>query len=324
MNAKRLCGLFLACLLALPASTSAVTKVGVAFKIDSPRLFSDATLGQSKAVIESAVSQQLVDRLRFYFPFLEWESDAAADNRLEITLTEQEAGLCGRQSDLVVRAVRGGNAAEMTDVPPSKLYDACETAKPNQRDEQADALLAEDEQALLLRLGLAIENADPQPGEPEGMLNNGTIREAIQTQFLGTIPLASEVRLEDQADGTGKFLYLPVMFDTLKSVEAPCDGEGKGCSRLLLRVERAGAPPAKLTLRVAGNCGNLVLCEILDGDVPGDDDLENDLEAADETYWIDGLDALFSQAQVTFTMVGFAKDPLACTTLADSGAIAEF
>lgn len=311
MILKRACflGLVLVCALSMPLSAETQTEVGVVFMIESPQIFPDQTLGQSKSQIESKMSQLLAGRLEFYFPFLEWKAGATTGNRILFKLVERENGLCDWQTNLVVRALSSGNQIEMADVPTTPLYDLCDPFIPNRKASGIDALNADDQAALVEKLRQAVENSDPSPDEPAGLLNNITIRKAIHHDFLGSIPMTRGFELKDQPDGTGKYLYLPINFADIKSSlnDTSCDDLEDDCSLLRLTVQLPNSLPASFTLRVAGNCGDKVLCEVLDGGVPGG------FQIAQRTYWDDGLEDLLNQAQgLSFTMVGFRKNSSVC------------
>jgi len=311
MILKRACflGLVLVCALSMPLSAETQTEVGVVFMIESPQIFPDQTLGQSKSQIESEMSQLLAARLEFHFPFLEWKVGATSENQILFKLIERENGLCDWQTDLVVRALRSGNEIEMTDVPTTPLYDLCDPFIPNRKASGSDALKAEDQAALLEKLRQAVENFDPSADEPAGLLNNIAIRKAIHHDFLGTISMTQGFELIDQPDGSGKYLYLPINFADIQSSlnDTSCDELEDDCSLLRLTVQLPNSLPASFTLRVAGNCGDKVLCELLDGGVPGG------FQIAERTYWDDGLENLLNQAQgLSFTMVGFRKNSSVC------------
>lgn len=295
--------------LSMPLLADTQTEVGVVFTIESPHVFPDQTLGESKLEIESVMSQLIAERLEFYFPFLDWKTGVTANNRILVKMIDKKTGLCDWQTVLVLRAFRSGTETEMIDVPSTPLYDLCDPFTPNRRAAGGDALNAEDQVALLEALTQAIENINLSNQEHQGLLNNKSIRDEIHRQFLRTIPLTQNFELRDQMAGSGKFLFLPVSFDELKSYDASCDGSNNNCSRLRLTVRLSDdSPPATFTLRVAGYCGNQVFCEILDGSVPGG------FEISEPTYLVgDDLSNLLNQAQgLSFTMENFTQNSLPC------------
>ncbi len=100
MFLKRACFLSLVYALSMPLMADTQTEVGVAFIIDSPQVFPDQTLGDSKSQIESEMSLLIAERLEFYFPFLEWKAGLDTDNRILIKMMDQKAGLCDWQTVL--------------------------------------------------------------------------------------------------------------------------------------------------------------------------------------------------------------------------------
>jgi hypothetical protein len=293
----------------MPLSADTQTEVGVAFIIESPEIFPDSVLGNSKSVIESEMSQIIADRLELYFPFLDWKAGSEATNRVLVKLVDRENGLCDWQADLVVRAYRSGTEIEMVDVPATPLYDLCDPFVPNRINSTGDALDSDDKGALIEKLKRALENSNPSPGEPKGLFNNNTIRDAIHRDFLSTIPLTQRFELREQPSGSEKRLYLPVSFEDLKSStdDLDCSDPEGNCSRLRLTVQLADSSIASFTLRVVGRCGDMVLCEVLDGGVPGGYTVPH------RTYWDDGLGDLLNQAtRLSFTMMGFRQKSFPC------------
>jgi len=312
MNLKNACLLCLACFLSPPLIAATQTVVGVAFTIESAHVFPDQTLGASKSQIESELSQLIAERLEFYFPFLDWQAGAASNDRILFKMTDKRTGLCDWQTDLELRAFRAGNEIELIDVPSTPLYDLCDPFTPNRQADEGDALNADDQAVLLATLRQAVENPGVSHGGPGGLLNNKSIRDELQRQFLRTIPVTQGFELRDQASGTGKFLYLPVSFDELKSFDTSCEDANDSCSRIRLRFKLPdNSPPATFTLRVAGNCGDLVLCEVLKGGVPGGFNISEPTFVVD-----DALRNLLEQAQgLSFTMENFTQNSQPCPIL---------
>jgi len=312
MILKRACFLSLVIALSMPLMADMQTEVGVAFMIESPHVFPDQTLGDSKSQVESEMSQLIADRLEFYFPFLEWKPGMDTDNRILIKMMDQEAGLCDWQTVLVVRAIRSGNEVEMVDVPSIQLFDLCDPFTPNRKAAEGNALNADDQAILLDTLKQAVSNTSVSNQEIQGLLNNKSIRDEIHRQFLRTIPVTQSVILEEQNTGSDKFLYLPVSFDELKSIDSSCDGSNNNCSRLRLTFNLPNSPPATFHLRVAGHCGANVLSEVLDGGVPGG------FEVSEPIWWDDRLGNLLSQAEgLSITMEEFIQNSLACPDMGE-------
>lgn len=306
MILKRACLLSLVYALSMPLMADVQTGVGVAFVIESPHIFSDQTLGDSKSQIESEMSLLIAERLEFYFPFLEWKAGMVADNRILIKMMDQKAGLCDWQTVLVVRAIRSGNEVEMVDVPSIPLYDLCNPFTPNRKATVGDALNAADQAILLDTLKQAVGNTNLSNPEIQGLLNNKSIRDEIHRQFLRTIPVTQSVEIKDQNTGSGKFIYLPVSFDELKSIVSSCD-DSNNCSRLRLTFNLPDSPPATFNLRVAGHCGANVLSEVLDGGVPGG------FEISEPIWWDDELGELLGKAEsMSITMEEFIQNSHAC------------
>ena len=312
MILKRACCLSLVFALSMPLLADTQTEVGVAFIIDSPHVFPDQTLGESKSQIESEMSLLIAERLEFYFPFLDWEAGMDADNRILIKMMDQKAGLCDWQTVLVVRAIRAGNEVEMVDVPSIPLFDLCDPFTPNRKATAGNTLNAGDQAILLDTLKQAVGNTNLSNPAIQGLLNNKSIRDEIHRQFLRTIPVTQSVEIKDQNTGSGKFIYLPVSFDELKSIVSSCDGSNNNCSRLRLTFNLPNSPPATFNLRVAGHCGAHVLSEVLDGGVPGG------FEISEPVWWDDRLGSLLSQAQgLSITMEEFIQNSLACPDLGE-------
>lgn len=306
MILKRACFLSLIYALSMPLMADMQTEVGVAFKIESPHIFPDQTLGESKSKIESEMSLLIAERLEFYFPFLAWKSGTGNDDHILIKMTDQKAGLCDWQTVLVVRAIRAGNEIEMVDVPSVPLFDLCDPFTPNRKAAVGDKLNADDQVILLDTLKQAVGHTSLSNQEIQGLLSNKSIRDEIHGQFLRTIPVTQRFELKDQNSGTGKFLYLPVSFDELKSIVSTCD-DSNSCSRLRLTFNLPNSPPATFNLRVAGHCGSNVLSEVLDGGVPGG------FEISEPIWWDDQLGNLLSEAQgLSITMEDFIQNSLAC------------
>ncbi len=117
--------------------------------------------------------------------------------------------------------------------------------------------------------------------------------------------------MRDQIDGSGKLLYLPVSFNDLRSSDLPCEPPKHRCSRLRLKLNLAGSPAGSFSLRVAGTCDDQVLCEVLEGGVPGA------YQISGNTWWEDDLGDLLARAEsLSFTMEEFTKAPRACLTQA--------
>jgi hypothetical protein len=311
MILKRACLLSLVYALSMPLMADVQTGVGVAFVIESPHIFSDQTLGDSKSQIESEMSLLIAERLEFYFPFLEWKAGMVADNRILIKMMDQKAGLCDWQTVLVVRAIRSGNEVEMVDVPSIPLYDLCNPFTPNRKATVGDALNAADQAILLDTLKQAVGNTNLSNPEIQGLLNNKSIRDEIHRQFLRTIPVTQSVEIKDQNTGSGKFIYLPVSFDELKSIVSSCD-DSNNCSRLRLTFNLPDSPPATFNLRVAGHCGGNVLSEVLDGGVPGG------FEISEPVWWDDELGVLLGKAEsLSITMEKFIQNSLPCPEIGE-------
>jgi len=312
MILKRACFLSLVYALSMPLMADMQTEVGVAFVIDSPQVFPDQTLGDSKSQIESEMSLLIAERLEFHFPFLEWKPGMDNDNRILIKMMDQKAGLCDWKTVLVVRAIRSGNEVEMADVPSIPLFDLCDPFTPNRKAAAGNTLNADDQDILLDTLKQAVGNTNLSSQEVQGLLNNKSIRNEIHRQFLRTIPVTQSVEIKDQNTGSGKFIYLPVSFDELKSIVSSCDGSNNNCSRLRLTFNLPNSPPATFNLRVAGHCGAHVLSEVLDGGVPGG------FEISEPVWWDDRLGSLLSQAQgLSITMEEFIQNSLACPDLGE-------
>ncbi|MGB5488278.1 MAG: hypothetical protein WBN06_12860 [Lysobacterales bacterium] len=306
MFLKRACFLSLVYALSMPLMADTQTEVGVAFIIDSPQVFPDQTLGDSKSQIESEMSLLIAGRLEFYFPFLEWKAGLDTDNRILIKMMDQKAGLCDWQTVLMVRAIRAGNEVEMVDVPSIPLFDLCDPFTPNRKATEGNALNAGDQVILLDTLEQAVGNTNLSNQEIQGLLNNKSIRDEIHRQFLRTIPVTQNIEIKDQNTGSGKFIYLPVSFDELKSIVSSCD-DSNNCSRLRLTFNLPDSPPATFNLRIAGHCGANVLSEVLDGGVPGG------FEISEPVWWDERLGNLLSQAQgMSITMEEFIQNSLAC------------
>jgi hypothetical protein len=311
MILKRACLLSLVYALSMPLMADVQTGVGVAFVIESPHIFSDQTLGDSKSQIESEMSLLIAERLEFYFPFLEWKAGMVADNRILIKMMDQKAGLCDWQTVLVVRAIRSGNEVEMVDVPSIPLYDLCDPFTPNRKATVGDALNVADQAILLDTLMQAVGNTNLSNPEIQGLLNNKSIRDEIHRQFLRTIPVTQSVEIKDQNTGSGKFIYLPVSFDELKSIVSSCD-DSNNCSRLRLTFNLPDSPPATFNLRVAGHCGANVLSEVLDGGVPGG------FEISEPVWWDDELGVLLGKAEsLSITMEKFIQNSLPCPEIGE-------
>ena len=312
MILKRACFLSLVYALSMPLMADMQTEVGVAFVIESPQVFPDQTLGDSKSQIESEMSLLIAERLEFYFPFLDWKPEMDTDNRILIKMMDQEAGLCDWQTVLVVRAIRSGNEVEMVDVPSIPLFDLCDPFTPNRKAAEGNALNAGDQDILLDTLKQAVSNTSLSNQEIQGLLNNKSIRDEIHRQFLRTIPVTQSIELKEQNTGSGKFIYLPVSFDELKSIVSSCDGSNNNCSRLRLTFNLPNSPPATFTLRVAGHCGANVLSEVLDGGVPGG------FEVSEPIWWDEQLGNLLSQAEgLSITMEEFTHNSLACPEMGE-------
>ncbi len=310
MNWKNACLLGLVCVLSRPLLADTQTVVGVEFTIESSHVFPDQTLGESKSQIESQLSQLIAQRLEFYFPFLDWKAGADSNNRIIFKMTDKRAGLCDWQTDLDLRAFSAGNEIELRDVPSTPLYDLCNPFTPNRKADTGDALNADDQLALLATLEQAVENTDMSQDGPQGLLNNKSIRDELQRQFLRTIPVTQTFELRDQ--GAGKLLYLPVSFDELKSLDGECEDSINNCSRIRLKFKPSdNSPAATFTLRVAGTCGDKVLCEVIKGGVPGG------FNISEPTFVVgDALRNLLEQAQgVSFTMENFTQNSLPCPIL---------
>lgn len=306
MFLKKACFLSLVYALSMPLMADTQTEVGVAFIIDSPQVFPDQTLGDSKSQIESEMSLLIAGRLEFYFPFLEWKAGLDTDNRILIKMMDQKAGLCDWQTVLMVRAIRAGNEVEMVDVPSIPLFDLCDPFTPNRKATEGNALNAGDQVILLDTLEQAVGNTNLSNQEIQGLLNNKSIRDEIHRQFLRTIPVTQNIEIKDQNTGSGKFIYLPVSFDELKSIVSSCD-DSNNCSRLRLTFNLPDSPPATFNLRIAGHCGANVLSEVLDGGVPGG------FEISEPVWWDERLGNLLSQAQgMSITMEEFIQNSLAC------------
>ena len=307
MFLKKACFLSLVYALSTPLMADTQTEVGVAFIIDSPQVFPDQTLGNSKSQIESEMSLLIAERLEFYFPFLEWKAGLETDNRILIKMMDQKAGLCDWQTVLMVRAIRAGNEVEMVDVPSIPLFDLCDPFTPNRKATEGNALNAGDQVILIDTLEQAVGNTNLSNQEIQGLLNNKSIRDEIHRQFLRTIPVTQNVEIKDQNTGSGKFIYLPVSFDELKSIVSSCDDSNNNCSRLRLTFNLPDSPPATFNLRIAGHCGANVLSEVLDGGVPGG------FEISEPVWWDERLGNLLSQAEgLSITMEEFIQNSLAC------------
>jgi len=297
---------------ALPITAAQRPQVAAAFAINSPEVFPDQDLGTSKGELESGLSALLAERLEFYFPFFDWTTDApTAANALQITVVDRESELCDWQSVVEVRAVRSGSAEEMVGVPDVALYDLCDPFLPNRKDSEGDGLLPEDAEALADRLAKFIEDTSD---DSTGLLDNASIRDAIHHDLLATVPLAREFEVRQQANGA-KFLYLPLDFNELKAStdDEACEGDDRQCALLKLELEIPDSPlPASLSLRIAGKCGDQVLCEVMGGSVPGGARFER-------TWWEDGIGDLLDRASsLSVTMKEFTKAPHVCATLADT------
>lgn len=299
---------------ALPVTAAQRPQVGAVFAIESPEVFSDQVLGTSKGELEQQLSALLAERLEFYFPFFDWTTDALPDaNALQITMVDRASELCDWQSVVEVRAVRAGSAEEMVGVPDAALYDLCDPFLPNRKDPEGDGLLPEDAEALKDRLAQFIEDTSD---DSTGLLDNASIRDAIHHDLLATLPLAREFEFEvrEQANGA-KFLYLPLDFNELKAStdDEACEGADRQCALLKLELEIPDSPlPASLSLRIAGKCGDQVLCEVMGGSVPGGARFER-------TWWEDGIGDLLARASsLSVTMKEFTKAPHVCATLADT------
>jgi hypothetical protein len=311
MILKRACLLSLVYALSMPLMAGTQTEVGVAFVIDSPHIFPVQTLGDSKSQIESEMSLLIAERLEFYFPFLEWKAGMGTDNLILIKMMDQKAGLCDWQTVLVVRAIRSGNEVEMVDVPSIPLFDLCDPFTPNRKATAGDALNAADQAVLLDTLKQAVGNTNLSNQEIQGLLNNKSIRDEIHRQFLRTIPVTQSVEIKDQNTGSGKFIYLPVSFDELKSIVSSCD-DSNNCSRLRLTFNLPDSPPATFNLRVAGHCGANVLSEVLDGGVPGG------FEISEPIWWNDELGELLGKAEsMSITMEEFIQNSHACPEIGE-------
>lgn len=314
MILKRACLLslvYVLTMLSMPSMADMQTEVGVAFIIDSPNIFPDQTLGDSKSQIETEMSLLIAERLEFYFPFLEWKTGVDTDNRILIKMVDQKTGLCDWQTVLMVRAIRSGNEIEMVDVPSIPLFDLCDPFTPNRKATEGDALNADDQVILLETLKQAIEKTDLSNQDIQGLLNNKSIRDEVHRQFLRTIPVTQNVELKDQNSGSGKFIYLPVSFDELKSIVSSCD-DSNNCSRLRLTFNLPDSPPAIFNLRVAGHCGANVLSEVLDGGVPGG------FEISEPIWWDDELGVLLGRAEsLSITMEKFIQNSLPCPEIGE-------
>lgn len=287
----------------LPLAAEPLPKIGAIFAIESPEVFPDQILGRSKAAIEQELSALLAERLKFFFPFFDWTAgEAPSANGVLVKMVDVTNELCDWQTLFSVRAVRAGNEAEMVGVHDQPLYDLCDPFIPNRRDPNGDALLPEDAAALVDKLKKYIENG---AGESGGLLSNTTILKAIHDNLLATVPLTMNFELREQTDGT-KRLYLPLDFNELQ-VAQHCKNEFDNCSLLGLTLNLPNSPPASLALRIEGLCGDLVLCEVLSGGVPGG------FQITDPTYWNDGLADLLARAQSSsFTMKEFTKSLFVC------------
>jgi hypothetical protein len=311
MILKRACLLSLVYALSMPLMAGTQTEVGVTFIIDSPHIFPVQTLGDSKSQIESEMSLLIAERLEFYFPFLEWKAGMGTDNFILIKMMDQKAGLCDWQTVLVVRAIRSGNEVEMVDVPSIPLFDLCDPFTPNRKATAGDALNAADQAILLDTLKQAVGNTNLSNQEIQGLLNNKSIRDEIHRQFLRTIPVTQSVEIKNQNTGSGKFIYLPVSFDELKSIVSSCD-DSNNCSRLRLTFNLPDSPPATFNLRVAGHCGANVLSEVLDGGVPGG------FEISEPVWWDDELGVLLGKAEsLSITMEKFIQNSLPCPEIGE-------
>lgn len=297
---------------AAPLAAAQRPQVGAVFAIDSPEVFPDQVLGASKTELEQELSTLLAERLEFYFPFFDWTTDAQGEaNALQITMVDRASQLCDWQSVVEVRSVRAGSAEEMVDVPDAALYDLCDPFIPNRKDPEGDGLVPEDAEALADRLAKFIED---RSDDSTGLLDNASIRDAIHRDLLATVPLVHEFEVREQANGA-KFLYLPLDFNELKAStdDEACEGDDRQCALLKLELNIPDSPlPASLSLRIAGKCGDQVLCEVMGGSVPGGARFER-------TWWEDGIGDLLARASsMSVTMKEFTKAPHVCATLTDT------
>jgi hypothetical protein len=197
-------------------------------------------------------------------------------------------------------------------VPSIPLFDLCDPFTPNRKATTGNALNAGDQAILLDTLEQAIGNTNLSNQEIQGLLSNKSIRDEIHRQFLRTIPVTQSVEIRDQNAGSGKFIYLPVSFDELKSIVSSCDDSNNNCSRLRLTFKLPNSPPATFNLRIAGHCGANVLSEVLDGGVPGG------FEISEPVWWDDRLGNLLNQAEgLSITMEEFIQNSLACPEIGE-------
>lgn len=235
-----LCAVLLFCLGPVPpAAALDPPEIETVFRVSSGAFV--VGLGSERERVEVTVAEWMAQRGDELYGFLRWrseDSEAVGDHALILSLVQNDQTLCAPAFDLVFSARVGGTEVGLPAVPHLDLGTLC--SDPAMPTTDADGAIQ-----------LAITTVDQA-------LRDTDLREILEDQPLGHIPLADHVSVEDSS------VFLPFSLADLRA---------SSLTRLKAEFESADADevvrPGEVELRATFSGSDNIRCEVLNLLYPG-------------------------------------------------------